>query len=61
MTGRIRYRVLKQWFKDPVLVLQVERTGLVSSWGGGRCDTRHATWWVDCHPVWKMTEESNET
>ena len=54
LTGRERYRVLSRWRKPDLLVLQVERTGIITSWSAGMIDSRTQTWWEDCKPEWKL-------
>ena len=56
-TGRKRYRVLHRWFRKPVLVLQIEINGLVTSWAGNQVYVDEKTWWMDCPPELEMTHD----
>lgn len=49
LTGKIRYRQASEgrWNPKPVLVLQVEERGMVTSYSCGYVDTEHCSWWRD--------------
>lgn len=50
-TGRWRYRVEHRWFKDDVLVLQIEERYLYTYLSGGCVDAEYATRWRDAQPT----------
>jgi hypothetical protein len=60
LTGRKRYRILTRWFRPPVLVLQVEVEGYITTFSGGHIDSIFDTWWVDCLPEWEMIQYEPE-
>ena len=47
LTGRKRLRTMKRWFREPLLVLQLEIKGLVPHNDGGRIECEWETWWID--------------
>lgn len=56
LTGRRRYRLEpKHWFREPMVVLQVEETRLITYWSGGMIDTERYEVWRDAR-VSDLTE-----
>lgn len=47
LTGKTRYRILKQRFRNPVLVLQVEESGYEIFCTAGHIDGHDVTRWRD--------------
>lgn len=55
LTGRQRYRTSKRWLRTPLLVLQLEVSGIVPEFSGGTIETTEQTWWIDA-TVQHLTE-----
>ena len=49
-TGRIRYRVLHRWFRNPLMILQIEISGRNIYPCGPSIEIEHITFWRDARP-----------
>jgi len=57
-TGRYRCRVANRWFRKPVMVLEVELKGLITTSIGGNIDSEWRTWWIDCQPEYLLDSDT---
>jgi hypothetical protein len=59
LTGRTRYRVERRWFRAPLVVLQVEKRGWVTTHlFGHHNDSKAQVFWEDAKPEDVMKEPS---
>lgn len=61
LTGKTRLRVLTRLFHPPVLVLQVQISGFITTSTGGHVDSEKMNWWIDASAEQLLTFNKQKT